>query len=150
MPIRSFRGRLGHESQATIALHTNKGDIGYRIVKFNVCPENPFAAADKELVFKVYTVEQRPTLNGVIDFSDNTLLAVGLYSDSDGSAAPVTQTTDTIIFDNSVFNQDIYVTMVDKHGTQSGNYYIELEQMPLNLNEQTVATLKDIRNIGAQ
>ena len=27
------------------------------------------------------------------------------------------------------------------------NYYVELEQMKLDLNENTVATLKDIRNI---
>ena len=30
------------------------------------------------------------------------------------------------------------------------NYYIELEQMPLALDENTVATLKDIRNITGQ
>jgi hypothetical protein len=44
------------------------------------------------------------------------------------------------------FNQDIFITL----GSQSGascNYYIELEQVKLDLNENTVATLKDIRNI---
>ena len=30
------------------------------------------------------------------------------------------------------------------------NYHIELEQMKLDLSEQTVATLKDIRNVGAE
>jgi len=30
------------------------------------------------------------------------------------------------------------------------NYYIELEQVKLDLNENTVATLKDIRNIASQ
>ena len=35
--------------------------------------------------------------------------------------------------------------MVDETGLV--NYYIELEQMKLDLSENTVATLKDIRNI---
>ena len=48
------------------------------------------------------------------------------------------------------FNQDIYVTMKDSSTGESCNYYIELEQMKLNLDEQTVATLKDIRNVGAE
>ena len=46
------------------------------------------------------------------------------------------------------FNQDIFVTC--DTGSTSGescNYYIELEQIKLDLNENTVATLKDIRNI---
>ena len=33
---------------------------------------------------------------------------------------------------------------------ESVNYYIELEQIKLDLNENTVATLKDIRNIASQ
>ena len=53
----------------------------------------------------------------------------------------------TVVFDNMTFNQDIDITMVDVNGTQAGNYYIELEQIKLDLNENTVATLKDIRNI---
>jgi hypothetical protein len=145
MPIKTFRALMATDTQDTIVLHTNDGSTGYRIVKLQVIPENPFAAADKELVFKIYKIPQTAQ-DGVINFSDNTLLATAIYSDSDGSAAPVTQTTDSVIFDNEIFNQDIYVTYVDKHGSQSANYYIELEQIKLSLDENTVATLKDIRN----
>jgi hypothetical protein len=148
MPIKTFRGLMATDTQDTIVLHTNDGSTGYRIVKFQVIPENPFAAADKELVFKIYKIPQTAQ-DGVISFSDQTLLATAIYSDSDGSAAPVTQTTDSVIFDNEIFNQDIYVTYVDKHGSQSANYYIELEQIKLSLDENTVATLKDLRNITA-
>ena len=49
-----------------------------------------------------------------------------------------------------IFNQDIYVTHKDVAVGQTVNYYIELEQIKLDLNENTVATLKDIRNIEAQ
>jgi len=56
---------------------------------------------------------------------------------------------DTIIFDSEIFNQDIYVTYADSQGsTGEMNYYIELEQVNLDLNENTVATLKDIRNLS--
>ena len=54
-----------------------------------------------------------------------------------------------VVFDNEIFNQDIYITHTDAHATGECNYYIELEQIKLDLNENTVATLKDIRNIEA-
>jgi hypothetical protein len=46
-----------------------------------------------------------------------------------------------------LFNQDIYISNVDSIGSNAMNYYIELEQSTLSLDENTVATLKDIRNI---
>ena len=67
--------------------------------------------------------------------------------DKDGSATHLNY-NETTIFDNEIFNQDIYITFRDIGGaTQSCNYYIELETIRLDLNENTVATLKDIRNI---
>jgi len=63
------------------------------------------------------------------------------------SAYPIQQ---VIIFDQEIFNQDIYIGNQDVAGSNSKiNYYIELEQMKLDLSENTVATLKDIRNITA-
>jgi len=52
-----------------------------------------------------------------------------------------------IIFDREIFNQDIYITYRDNSNETKANYYLELEQVKLDLNENTVATLKDIRNI---
>ena len=143
--IISYRGLLANGGQDTINLHTNDGKTGYKVIKFQVIPENPFAAADKELVMKIYKIEQT-TIDGVVNFSENILLAVAIYSDSDGSAAPVTQSSDVVIFDNEIFNQDIYVTYVDKHGSQSGNYYIELEQADLTEDQALVAIVKNLRN----
>ena len=143
--IISYRGLLANGGQDTINLHTNDGKTGYKVIKFQVIPENPFAAADKELVMKIYKIEQT-TIDGVVNFSKNILLAVAIYSDSDGSAAPVTQSSDVVIFDNEIFNQDIYVTYVDKHGSQSGNYYIELEQVDLTEDQALVAIVKNLRN----
>jgi hypothetical protein len=75
------------------------------------------------------------------------LLAVAYYEDN----ATAGQTgKDTIIFDNEVFNQDIYVTYKDNSNETEANYYIELEQMKLDLNQNTLVTLKDIRNTNSQ
>ena len=49
-----------------------------------------------------------------------------------------------------IFNQDIYLTHLESQGSSAVNYYLELEQIKLDLNENTVATLKDIRNIKSQ
>ena len=59
------------------------------------------------------------------------------------------QNHEVVIFDNEIFNQDIYITHTDNKNAESINYYIELEQIKLDLNQNTVATLKDIRNIEA-
>jgi len=51
-----------------------------------------------------------------------------------------------MIFDQEIFNQDIYIGTKDTQGNAM-NYYIELEQVKLDLSQSTVATLKDIRNL---
>ena len=56
----------------------------------------------------------------------------------------------TINLVNSVIAEIPNVDDTDIEATSDCNYYIELEQMPLDLNQQTVATLKDIRNVGAE
>jgi len=145
MTIKTFRGLLADETQDTIVLHTNNGSIGYRMVKFEIINKTPGAAAVKGIV-KVYKISQGspPTVDAVIDFSDNTLLGAAYYEDNDSVTYVPGK---TIIFDREIFNQDIYVTYSDKQGSEPMNYYIELEQIKLDLNENTVATLKDIRNI---
>ena len=70
-----------------------------------------------------------------------------MYGDETGSDV---QNSQTVIFDNEIFNQDIYVCHKAVTGTHPINYYIELEQIRLDLSENTVATLKDIRNITGQ
>jgi len=145
MTIKTFRGKISNGGQDTIALHTNDGSTGYRIVKFQVMDPNP-GTADTELVVKIYKVEQT-AVSGTIDFSDNTLLGACFHLG--GNTSSETH-SDVVIFDSEIFNQDIYVTNQDAGaGTEAANYYIELEQVKLDLGENTVATLKDIRNVTA-
>jgi len=143
--IKSFRSLMVNGTQDTIPLHTNKGLIGYRIVKFQIM--SPDSSENIESTVKVYKVEQA-TIDDDINFSDNTLLAAGVITQSaTGQNYPEDQ---TIIFDSEIFNQDIYVTLSGGDYSASINYYIELEQVILDVSESTVATLKDIRNIGSQ
>tara|TARA_Y100001963_G_C6398053_1_gene272808 strand:- start:44 stop:493 length:450 start_codon:yes stop_codon:yes gene_type:complete len=141
MPIKSFRGKIADSTTDTINLHTNNGSTGYRIVKFEVMPVDP-TADEAENVVKIFTIPQT-TESVTIDFSDNTLLAAS-FIEGHGSTIYLTRTT--TIFDNMTFNQDIYVSNKSPQA-KAVNYYIELEAMPLALDENTAATLKDIKNI---
>ena len=141
MKIKSFRGKITNGGTDTVALHTTNGSTGYRIKKFQVMQATD---ADVEATIKIYSIAQTSNTND-IDFSDNTLLAAAYFtSSSSGQLYPEDQ---TVVFDNMVFNQDIYVTLRGHNFAADVNYYIELEMMPLSLDENTVATLKDIRNI---
>ena len=148
MPIKSFRGKLADGGIDTISLSTNNGSTGYRIKKMSLINANA-GDVDYSAVVKIFSIPQT-TADNNIDFSDNTLLAVG-YISTDASS---TQFPDDVIvvFDNTTFNQDIFVTckQTSASGNDNCNYYIELEQVKLSLDENTVATLKDIRNIESQ
>jgi hypothetical protein len=154
MTTKSFRGMIADLATDTISLHTNTGSTGYRITKFQLMAQKP-SGENQESVVKVFSIPPRAVSDGAggtldavndrVDFSDNTLLAAA-YLESAADAKTESQ-IQTIIFDNMKFNQDIYVTHKDGDTGANVNYYIELEQVTLALDENTVATLKDIRNI---
>jgi len=140
--IVSFRGQLEMGVQEMIPLSTIKGLIGYKVKKFQIMSASP-GTGNIEMIGQIYKTNESTNVNSTPNFSDNRLLGVALYHD--GAANDTTHFMATTIFDNEKFNQDIYINITDATGsTIRGNYYIELEQMSLDLNEQTVATLKDI------
>ena len=140
MPIKSFRGKLANGAQDTISLATIKGLKGYRIIKFQTM--GPDGNTNVEHVIKIYKIFQS-TVTTDIDFSDNTLLAASIINDTND---PHYLPQPIVIFDHEIFNQDIYITSKGHDNTTNINYYIELEQMDLALDEATGATLKDIKN----
>jgi hypothetical protein len=145
MPIKSFRGLIADDEEQKITLHTNKGLIGYRIVKFQLFPYAPGGSGtNSEHTVQIWTQSQS-SIDIVTDFSKPTLIAAGMMAVSaSGVANPSIL---NVIFDNMTFNQDIFVTHKESAASSEPiNYYIELEQVKLDLNESTVATLKDIRN----
>ncbi len=147
MPIKSFRGMMnldvGGDSTDRIVLHTNDGSTGYQIKKLQIISNDP-TDTSIEAVFQIFSVPTDSTLK--IDFSNQELLACAFWSNHlSGTIYPEDV---IVIFDNMTFNQDIYLTCKGSAGNVGMNYYIELEQMKLDLNENTVATLKDIRNLS--
>tara|TARA_Y100001963_G_scaffold79652_1_gene110583 strand:+ start:119 stop:562 length:444 start_codon:yes stop_codon:yes gene_type:complete len=147
MPIKSFKGQIADGGIDTIPLHTNDGSTGYRIKKLEVFPAGSTGTFEYESFLLVNSIEPT-TASSTPDFSDQTLLA-GIYFTMSPSGAVYPEDV-TMIIDNMIFNQDIYISHNNNAGNVGINYYMELEQMPLALDENTVATLKDIRNIEAQ
>jgi len=141
--IISYRGRLGNNQTQIINLHTNDGKTGYQIVKFQTMPKVP-EAQNEEGCLQIFTVEAGATAaaaNGEVDFNDVTLLAASFYSSATGTqAAPEDY---TVIFDNAIFNQDIFMASKSQGDM---NYYIELKQIDLTEDQALVAIVKNLRN----
>jgi hypothetical protein len=138
--IKTFRGELADGSQDTIRLSTNQGLVGYKILKLEAMGVRP-AATDQESLLKVYTRKQT-AVTDTVTFDDGSLIATCFYDNSNSTGVNATQ---TIVIDNVIVNQDLFITHSEGAGASACNYYIELEQVRLDLNEATVATLKDMR-----
>jgi len=137
--IKTFRGLLTDGEQEKIRLSTKKGKIGYKIVKFKIIANEP-GDAHMEHTMKIFKVTQT-VINNTIDFSDGNLLGAAFLV---GNANEYS-VGDIIIFEQEIFNQDIYITHEDSGGSNSCNYYLELEAMVLTDNAASVSTLRDIR-----
>ena len=146
MTIKTFRGLLADGAQEEIHLRTKTGKIGYRIVKFQVIPIDGNTAY--EGIVQVFKIEQTTPVPDVINLANNNLLAAAVIQQTTGGTTIANSTTPVIIFENEIFNQNIYISHDEKSaGAGSAvNYYIELEQIKLNDNESTMATLQSIRS----
>jgi len=138
--IKTFRGKLADDGKLTIRLSTNNGLTGYKVKKFQGMAASPGAAQEAH-VLKIFSVDPSTT-TGTVNFDSPTLLAVCYFTNRNDE---LHSNESIIIFDDKVFNQDIYITHVDVQSTAEANFYIELEQVKLDINEATVATVKDMR-----
>ena len=140
--ILSYRGLIEDGGQDTILLSTKKGEMGYRIIKFQLMPNQP-GVDNMAFVVKIYKTAPA-SIDGVVDFSDNRLLGAGYYESEPSSYSDES----TVIFDREIINQDIYVTCKESHqpGSEIVNYYIELEAIKLSEHDAMVATITNIRN----
>jgi len=133
---------IAASAQERIPLHTKDGSVGYRIIKFEIIDLAP-GTANTENVVKIYK-EHQATIDGVVNFSNGELLGVAFWVFN--SSNPQYSTTDAVIFDREIFNQDIYITHSDVSANATKcNYYIELEQMKLDHTQNMSTTLKAIR-----
>ena len=140
MGVKTYRGLLADGGQDHIRLQTIKGKVGYRIVKFQAIARTP-GSAGQESTLKLYKSEQT-TINNTVDFSDSDLLGTVIWLKSANIAYADTQ---AVIFDNEIFNQDIYVTHFESDQSYPCNYYLELEVIRLTDSDAEFTTLKDIR-----
>jgi len=143
--ILTYKGLMANATQETILLSTRKGEVGYRIRKFQLMSKNfGHSAYEVESTVKIYKDEQS-TINSTVDFSDNRLLAAAQLGVSGDPG--VYGVAKIAIFEQEIFNQDIYITHSNEHSDAAPvNYYLELEVIKLDESQAMVATLKDIRN----
>jgi len=144
--IKSFRALMSHNSIDKVYLETIDGTTGYRIKKFELFPEKP-GVNNSESLFQIFSIEASANAQvGAVkvNFSDNTLLGVGYVGSSTDQRL---ETAHHIVFDNIIFNQDIFIVYTDEStNNRPANYHLELEQVKLDTNETVMATLKDMRN----
>jgi len=140
MVVKTFRGLLADNAVDRIRLQTIKGKVGYKIVKFQVIGGAP-GVANYEAITTISKVSFTPATT--IDFTDSDVLAAAFYS---GNASAFNYpTSQVIIFDNEIFNQDIYIGLNDLQNNTM-NYYLELEVIPLDDAGAEYTTLKDMRS----
>ena len=141
--IKTFRGKLQDGEENKIRLSTKKGKIGYRITSFEIFPEKPGASGVYyEAVVKIFKITQT-SIDAEVDFADGNLLAAGMFGADTATHSfygPM-----VTIFDEEVFNQDIYITNKDIQADAGMNYMLKLETINLTDNAAAVSTLRDIR-----
>jgi len=126
--VHSFRGLLGSGGEDEINLERQNVNMAYRITKFQGIGTEPGETV-MEHTLKIYREEQT-SINNTVDFSDVDLLAVAYITDNAGRQLDVGS---AVIFDNTLFSRNIFVTQVDTVGdpATSCNYYIEIEEVPV-------------------
>ena len=141
----SFKGKIPEGLVERIKLSTKDGKRGYRITKFQAIDAAP-GTAHYDTIVKIYTKLQASGTT-TIDFTESDLLAAIYIQDNSDASYPMSE---VIVFDNEVFNQDIYVTVAGVTGTHETNYYIELETVALSDSQSTQLTLKNLRTIASR
>ena len=143
----SYKGKLPIGEQERIKLSTIDGKTGYRIIDFRIIPGRP-GVDSGEYIGQIFKRDQTGSITSVIDFTNSDLVAMSMFKTH---ANNVYANSESVIFDNEKFNQDIYIYISDVGGrTEPANYYIELESMELSELETTMLTLKNLRTIASQ
>jgi len=128
--VHSFRGLMADvagTNQQKIRIQGPTGDRAWRITKFEIIPEAPGTAMQESIV-KIFR-EKQDTIDGVINFADNELLACGYAAYFASQDAGIST---TVVFDNALFVRNIWVTHIDIVAALSCNYYIELEEVKVS------------------
>tara|TARA_Y100001938_G_C7903030_1_gene335669 strand:+ start:166 stop:609 length:444 start_codon:yes stop_codon:yes gene_type:complete len=142
----SYKGIItpGTDAQR-IKLSTLNGKTGYKINKFQIIGKTP-GTGNAEYLCQIYSKNHSVTAE--VDFTDDDLLAVAFLIENGSTAVP---TSNLIIFDHKIVNQDIYIAGTDvSGGTVPVNFYLELEAMSLSDIQATQITLRNLRTIASR
>jgi len=138
MTIKTFRGKLEDGGQDQIYLHGGATGDGFKIAKFLVFPAGATSAFSYESFVSVFKNDDGTAVpgDGTPNFEDQRLVACAYYTQSSSGA---TNPEDiNVVFDNEVFNQDIFIQHSNSESSAAINYYIELEQVMMPKGEQAV------------
>jgi len=130
--VHSFRGLLADGAQRRIRIQGPTGEIAWRITKFKGFPHKP-GVGDFESTLMIWREKQSSvsTITATTTFDNAELL--GAYFDHGfTSGASTSSTINEVVFDNSLFSRNIYVTHTNTTGSGSYNYYIELEEVKVS------------------
>jgi len=127
--VHSFRGRLGDSGQDEINLERQNVNLAYRITKFQLCLTIP-GTSDNLQVLQIFKEKQTGTFLTSIDFDNPDLLGAGYIADGVGNAD--TPDHPPTIFDNILFSRNIYITNKSVSGSNTANWYIEIEEVPVS------------------
>ena len=137
--IKTFRGKLATATQDKISLSGGDIDTGYRIVEIQVIPENPLTNS-QEALMQIWKTKQDPgALGTTINFDDDSLIGAAVWSNN---ATTENYPEDkSVIFDDEVFNQDIYITCNETSG-RAMNYLLKLEEIKMKDPETAVVNYR--------
>jgi len=151
--VHSFRGLLGDGGEDEINLERQNVNLAYRIVKLQLMPRDP-GFASQESVVQVWKEKQTSIPTGAgssaVDFTDPDLLAAAWLPQGNVSptGTPGRGGID-IIFDNTLFSRNIYVTHTDNEGNSNAcNYYLEIEEVPVTASTLMQIKLGTARRLG--
>ena len=138
MSTKSFKGMLANGAQDKIYLAGGESDIGFKLVKLSLIAKTPGTVAETEGVVKIYK-EKQTSIDAIIDFTDDLLLAAAAYQDHDGSNYP---SSIDIVLDDEIVNQDIYITWSCTDNDIPMNYLLHLEEVKMTSSEQAVVNFR--------
>jgi len=126
--VHSFRGLLYDGGQDEINIEGSVGAIAWKITKFELMANSPVTAAS-ESVMMIWR-ERQSSISSDVDFANDELLGAGVYSNqTDTTYYPDDL---SVIFDNALFVRNIWITHKNETGSNSCNYYIELEEVTVS------------------
>ena len=135
--MKIFTGKLTSDNNSTNQdqIHLSGGDENtcYRLHDLKLLATSE--SADISPVVKIYKNKQS-AVDENIDFTQAGLLGAAIYRQDSGNNYPPQQ---TILFDNEIFNQDIFITYKDNEtASASVNYLLVLEEIKAKDSELAV------------